>query len=85
MAANPILAQMGQAQVPQLNQLKNLITTVKNAGNPALMLQSMFQNNPMYQQAMGLIQQNNGDAKAAFCTLAQHNGIDPNEILSLLR
>jgi len=79
------MGQAATAQVPGLNQFKNLLAMVRNAGNPALMLESVLQNNPQYQQAMSLDQQNGGDAKAAFYKLARQKGIDPNEILDQLR
>lgn len=50
-----------------------------------MMLNQMFAGNPNYQQAQQLIQQNGGDAKAAFYNLAQQMGVDPEQILSQLR
>ena len=58
---------------------------VQLAGNPALALQQMAGNNPMIQQAMQLVQQSGGDGKAAFEKLARDSGIDPNQILSMLK
>ena len=87
MNTNPILAQMGQAasRIPGLDQIRNLMAMARGAANPAGLLQGLLQNTPQYQQAMNLVQQNGGDAKAAFYNLAQQKGVDPNEILNLFR
>ena len=58
---------------------------VRGAGNPNAMLQAMLSRNPRYAQAMQLIQQSGGDAQAAFYKLAEQKGVDPNEILSVLK
>ena len=70
---------------PQLTQIKQMMQTVRSAGNPNAMMQSLLSRNPQYAQAMKLIQESNGDAQAAFYKLAEQKGVDPNEILSALR
>lgn len=49
------------------------------------MLNQLMQNNPQYAQVQKLISDNGGDAKAAFYQLAQQNGIDPEQIINMLR
>lgn len=49
-------------------------------GNPMALMQG-----PQYQQAMQLIQQSGGDAKAAFYNLARQKGVDPDQLLSMLK
>ena len=87
MAANPILAQMGQtaAAIPGLDNVRNLLTMMRGAANPNALVQGLLQNTPQYRQAMDLVRQNGGDAKTAFYNLAQQKGIEPNEILNLFR
>lgn len=70
---------------PKLSQIKNLMQTVRSAGNPNAMMQQMLSNNPQYAKAMNLIRQNGGDARAAFYKLAEQSGVDPEEILSMLK
>lgn len=70
---------------PQTNQLKQLIGTIKSAGNPQAMMNQMIQSNPNYRKAMEYINQNGGDPKSAFYNLAQERGVDPNEILNMLK
>ncbi len=70
-------------QQPQ-NNIQQLIQTIKNCGNPQQMMQSMIQNNPQL-GIMGLLQQNGGNAKQAFYSLAQQKGVNPDEILNMIK
>ena len=58
---------------------------VRSAGNPQAMLQNLIQNNPQMQQVMTLVNQAGGDPKTAFYQMAQAKGVNPEDILSLLR
>lgn len=49
------------------------------------MLQSLMASNPQMGQVMNLVQQYNGDAKSAFYDLAKQKGVDPNEIINMLK
>ena len=83
MQMNPILQRM---QMPNnLNQIRNMMNTVKNAGNPQAMLMNMAQNNPRIKQAMDVINQSGGDPQKAFYALAEQKGVNPEDILSQLR
>lgn len=83
MQTNPILQRM---QMPNnLGQIKNMLNTVKNAGNPQAMLMNMAQNNPKIKQAMDVINQSGGDPQKAFYALAEQKGVNPEDILSQLR
>ena len=66
-------------------QVKQMISMLKSSGNPRLMLNQLMQTNPRMQQVMEIIQQYGGDANKAFYDIAQKNGIDPQEILDLLK
>ena len=74
---NPMLAQMRMQPIKQAMQMLR--------SDPRAMLEQLAQRNPNYQQAMQLIQQNGGDARKAFYDLANQKGVDPNEILNMLR
>ena len=82
--ANPILQALG-AQSPQMNQVKQMINMVKTARNPQVMLNQIMQSNPQYRQVMDLVNQNGGDPKRAFYQLAQQKGVNPDEILNMLK
>ena len=58
-----------------------MISMVKSAGNPQLMLNQLMQNNPQIMQ----IVQKYGSADKAFYALAEEKGINPQEILDLLK
>ena len=77
---NPMLTQLAKA-----NPVMNLLNTVKNSGNPMMMLNQMAGSNPTVRQAMDYINANGGDARAAFYKLAQEKGVDPNTILNSLK
>ena len=79
---NPMMQQL---MVNNLAPIKNLLNTVRNSGNPMMMLNQMAGNNPTVKQAMDYVNANGGDARAAFYRLAQEKGVDPNTILNYLK
>lgn len=54
-------------------------------GNPQMALQNMLAQNPNMKQAMDYVNQNGGNPKAAFEKLAHENGINPDEIMGMLK
>ena len=86
MAIPQILQQLQRVGLPgNLGQIKQMMDMVKSAGNPQAMLNQMMQNNPQMKQVMDLVNQHGGDAQKAFYSLANQRGIDPNQIINLLR
>lgn len=73
-----IPAILQQLNTPAMSQLQQAVQLAK--GNPMALMQG-----PQYQQAMQLIQQSGGDARAAFYALARQKGVDPDQVLSMLR
>ena len=80
-----ILRQLSASQNPGLGQIKNMMNIVKSAGNPQAMLSQMMQSSPQMQQAMSIVGQYGGDPQKAFYALAQQKGVDPQEILNMLK
>ena len=79
-----ILQQLGGGlKIPP--QIKQMISMVKSAGNPQAMMNQLMQNNPQMQQVMEIVQKYGGDANKAFYALAEEKGINPQEILDLLK
>lgn len=75
-----ILQQLGgRLSIPP--QIRQMITMIKSAGNPQLMLNQLIQNNPQVMQ----IVQKYGSADKAFYALAEEKGINPQEIIDLLK
>lgn len=87
---NPILQMLNKqagnsSQMGNLNSIKQMINKIKSAGNPNAMLANLAKSNPNVQYVMNLVNQSNGDAKTAFYNLAKEKGIDPNEIINMLK
>lgn len=84
MFRNPMMGQLSKLN-PQVSQLKQVVGAIRNAGNPQVMMMQMLQQNPNYQKALDYIQQCGGDQQKAFYQMAREKGIDPEEVLSVLR
>ena len=68
-----------------LKAIKQMMSTIKSAQNPQMMLNNMMNQNPQYKQVMDYINQNGGDAKTAFYKMAQEKGVNPNDIINALK
>lgn len=68
-----------------LQNVKQMMATIKSAKNPQVVLNTMMNNNPQLKQVKDYIQQNGGNAQQAFYSLAKQNGVDPKEILDMLK
>lgn len=74
-----------QSMLPQINQAKQAMNMLRNAGNPQALLNQMLQGNPQMQKVNQLISQAGGDPEKAFYALAREKGIDPQEIIKMLQ
>lgn len=68
-----------------LSQIKQMMNIVRSAQNPQAMLNQMIQTNPQMKQVMDLVNQSGGDPKTAFYQMAEAKGVDPEQILAMLR
>ena len=59
-----------------------MIQNFKSISNPQAMVQKMLNENP---QVQSLIQAANGNPETAFRNLANQMGVDPNEIIDMLK
>ena len=84
---NPMLNQLNQLRgLPNnFNQIKNMFNLLKASNNPNQMLQQFVQSNPQIKNILDYIQQNGGDPKTAFYKMAQEKGINPDEIINMLK
>ena len=83
---NPLQQALNGGKIANaVNPVQNLIGTLKAAKNPAMMLNQMAGQNPIVKQAMDIVQQYNGDQMAAFTATAKQYGVDPNQILAMLK
>lgn len=65
-----------------LAQVKQISQMIRSSGNPQAMLNQMVSQNPQINQ---IINQYGGDPKTAFYKYAEANGVDPNEILNMMK
>ena len=65
--------------------MMGVVQAIKASRNPNMMLQQLAQSNPNVASAMNLVQQYGGDPQKAFYEEARKRGIDPNQIISMLR
>ena len=84
MAIPSILLQLARNN-PRMMQLKQMMNAVKMAQNPTAMLNQMAMNNPQLKQVMDIVGQYGGDVSKAVTDIAGQNGIDPNELINLLK
>lgn len=69
----------------QIGSMRNMMQMIRSAGNPQAMMQQLMQNNPQYKQVIDLVNQAGGDPKTAFYNMAQQMGVNPDEIIGMLR
>ena len=82
MAIPGILLQIAKSN-PKMQQIKQMIDTVKMAQNPQLALNQMIMSNPQLKQVMEIVNQYGGDPDKAFRSVAEQYGINPQEIMNL--
>ena len=58
---------------------------LKNANDPEAMMRSLVMQNPKMQQTLNEINRSGMSAKDLFYKSAEQNGVDPNEILNMLK
>ena len=86
MAIPAILQQLGKSSMAQMAQPgKQMMTMVRAAQNPQLALNQLIMNNPQMKQVMDIIQKHGGDPMTAFREEAQKAGINPDEIMGMLK
>ena len=81
---NPIMTLLGRTN-PMMQTISQMVNMAKAAQNPMAAINKMSANDPRIQQVMEYVNQNGGDAKAAFYNLANQKGVNPNDIISQLR
>lgn len=79
-----ILQQLGGGlKIPP--HVRQMISLLKSSGNPQALLNQLMMTSPNMKQVMEIVQQYGGDANKAFYALAEQKGINPQEILDLLK
>ena len=58
---------------------------LRSANNPQAMLAQLAQTNPQMKQVLDIVQKHGGDPMTAFRAEAQARGMDPDQIMGMLR
>lgn len=80
--SNPLMGLLG-GNAPAPNSMIQMIGMLKNAGNPAAMLQSMAQSNPDIKKAIDMCRGKN--PQQVFMEQCQAQGINPQQIIGNLK
>ena len=68
-----------------INRLKDMIRMVKTAKDPSGVMQEMINNNPQAKQIIEMAQQSGMSYKDLFYSLAQQQGVNPDDIINMLK
>lgn len=79
---NQLYQQLMGNQSSQNNQLINLF---KSSKNPQQLIMNMAQTNPQARQILDMVSKSGQSPKDLFYTLARQKGVDPNQILNMLK
>ena len=86
MAMPAILQQLGRGQMDQTaGKIKQMMGMVRAAKDPQQAINMLAMNNPQVKQVMDIVEQYGGDSMKAFQEMAKQCGVDPEEILGLLK
>jgi len=65
--------------------MNNPMLNLLNRNMVAAPIKNMIQQNPQYQQILNLLRENGNDPQKAFYALAGQMGINPDDVLSMLK
>lgn len=65
-----------------MNNVKQMFQIVKNSSDPRAMLNKIIHHNPQLKEIMDLA---GSDPKTAFYRLAEQKGVNPDDILNMLK
>ena len=65
-----------------MSQARQMIQALKASNNPQAMITQIMSSNPKIRQ---IIDQYGGDPQTAFYRYAEANGVNPDEILNMMR
>lgn len=80
--ANP-LSSMNPQMMNGMNHIKSMMSQLKMAKNPSLIIQQLAQNNPQFAQVMQMCGGHN--PKDVFYKMCSQRGINPDEIIRNLQ
>ena len=84
MAIPSILLQLARNN-PKMMQLKQIMNAVRTSQNPNEMINTFLMNNPDMKNVMQTINQFGGDPQKAFYGMAEKMGVNPQDVLDMLK
>ena len=84
MAIPGILMQLAKNN-PMMGQIKQMMNTVRMAKDPQAVLNQMVTNNPNMKRVMDVINQHGGNVEKAVYATAEQMGINPHDIVDMLK
>ena len=89
MAIPAILQQLQRSQASvspsNLQKVRGMMQMVRTAQNPTAAMQSVIVQNPEIKSVVDELQKSGGSAKDAFYAIARRKGVNPDEVISLLK
>ena len=83
---NSLYNQLNQTNQPsQNNGIQKIIQTAKSGNSPQQLLNSLAGQNPQLNQVMQLVNSGKITPKQLFMNMANQQGINPNDIISMLK
>lgn len=68
-----------------MQNIRQMMGMINSAQNPQQMMNQLISGNPQMKQVMDIVNQCGGDPRTAFYKLAEQKGVDPQEILNMLK
>ena len=82
---NSLYQQMNTKNLLSNGNVQQMANMMKSMRNPQAMLNQLSQNNPQVKQLMTMIQSSGKSPKDLFYQVAQEKGVDPEEVLRMIR
>ena len=83
---NSLYNQLNQTNQPaQNNVIQKIIQMAKSGNNPQQLLNSLAGQNPQLNQVMQLVNSGKMTPKQIFMTMANQQGVNPNDLISMLK
>ena len=83
---NSLYNQLNQTNQPaQNNVIQKIIQMAKSGNNPQQLLNSLAGQNPQLNQVMQIVNSGKMTPKQIFMNMANQQGVNPNDIISMLK
>ena len=83
---NSLYNQLNQTNQPsQNNEIQKIIQMAKSVNNPQQLLNSLAGQNPQLNQVMQLVNSGKMTPKQIFMNMANQQGVNPDDIISMLK